>query len=699
MPQSPAKATRFAHFHFDPAKDLLGEGPLSEVYRATDEKLERTVALKILRAHVELDPEADQRFEREARHTSHLVHPNIATIYEYGEDGGRRFIAMEYLQGRTLDKIIKERQLGIEEGMRIAVQVCSALALVHRSGLIHRDLKPANVMVLHDGTVKLLDFGIARARNESTITQHGMLVGTVLYMSPEQVRGDDLDARSDIFALGALLYHALTGQLPFPGTSFPEVCMAILDGRPRPASQVRPGIGRALEDFVNKCLQPKPEERYASAEVAHGVLVSIVEGQRERGGTATVTLKASVGIEAFQAKSEDARDLTDGVRADLITELARTGLKLQPLDPGADANGCDYVVRGSLDCDGQRARLALELERRAGGRKSPIWSDGIEHADGDEWALQDHLVRGAARALRRHIGEDLLKPTAITPRDPAKGRELAKRGHDVLHRAMTKHLLASTSLFRRAIEEDPHNALAFAGLSEALARKYLYWDGDPSFLQEARDHARRALSIDPNCAEAHTALGYGYQISGHPVDAQREYRLAIQLDHTEWLAHRLLAVVLLAEDNFKAASPMLQRAIALKPTYISLYDNLYTVLQRLDRYEESIEVADRGIAAAKRQLSRVPDDQHARLSLAQIKARLGAQDEALKLAEEAQTLGPKDGYTSFRCAVVQAILGNPAESLALLTAAQSRGFYVKAEMRLTEFDILRGTAEFQALAQ
>ncbi|HUR27598.1 MAG TPA: serine/threonine-protein kinase, partial [Planctomycetota bacterium] len=178
---------QFAHFSFDPVKDLLGEGPLSEVYRAMDQTLDRTVALKILRSHVEIDPEADKRFEREAKHTSRLMHPNIATIYEYGSSGGRSFIAMEYLEGRTLDKIIKDGQLGADEGLRIAIQLTSALALVHKNGLIHRDLKPANVMVLDDGTVKLLDFGIARANGEATITQHGMLVGTVLYMSPEQV--------------------------------------------------------------------------------------------------------------------------------------------------------------------------------------------------------------------------------------------------------------------------------------------------------------------------------------------------------------------------------------------------------------------------------------------------------------------------------------------------------------------------------
>ena len=174
-----------AHFQFDPETDRLGEGPLSEVYKAKDTTLGRTVALKILRAHAEIDPAADLRFHREAQHTSALDHPNIATIYEYGQAEGTSFIAMEYLQGRTLDKVIKDQQLGYEECLRIALQLTEALAIVHRHNLIHRDLKPANILLQDDGTLKLLDFGIARARDEAGITQHGMLVGTVLYMSPE----------------------------------------------------------------------------------------------------------------------------------------------------------------------------------------------------------------------------------------------------------------------------------------------------------------------------------------------------------------------------------------------------------------------------------------------------------------------------------------------------------------------------------
>ncbi len=695
---------RFAHFVFDPATDLLGEGPLSEVYRAVDERLGRTVALKILRANVDIDPEADTRFAREARHTSQLEHPNIARVYEYGSDGGRSFIVMEYLQGRTLDKIVKERALGVEEGLRIAVQLTSALALVHRSGLIHRDLKPANVMVLHDGSVKLLDFGIARSNNESTITQHGMLVGTVLYMAPEQVRGDELNARSDVFSLGAVLYHTLSGHLPFPGTSFPEVCMSILDGKPKRLSELRPGLPNALEEFVMKCMSNEPSDRYVDAEVAHGVLMAISDNLASGTGVSSSSyLSGRIAIAPISvlAGGDSAGGIAAALRKDLAADLTRAGMNVQLLNGDGSRDGviADFFLRGAFKLENNQGALELTLDRCKSTHceeTKEVWHATIRR-EGDEWDLQAMLVRESVRTLRRQLAEHALRPDELTARDPKAARELCLRGHAVLHRGMTRHLLASITLFRRALESDSQCALAYAGLSEALARKYLYWDGDETFLNEARDHARRALAIDPNSAEAHTSLGFAYHIRGQIVDAQREYRLAIQLNNNEWLAHRLLGALLAREGNHKAASPLLQRTIAIKPTYISTYDHLYNVLNHLDRYQEAIETADKGIGAARRVLQATPDDQDARVHLAMLLARMGLRDESVAEIDRARELAPKDGFTSFHCAAVHALLGNPVEALDMLKAAQARGFFVRSEGRNAEFDVLRGLAEFQEI--
>ncbi|MEL6904417.1 MAG: protein kinase, partial [Planctomycetota bacterium] len=537
---------RFAHFDFDPETDRLGEGPLSEVYRAVDTKLGRTVALKILRSHAEIDPQADKRFHREAKHTSRLDHPHIATIFEYDQFEGTSYIAMEFLEGRTLDRIIKDQTLGYEECIRVALQLCVALEVVHQNDLIHRDLKPANILLQDDGNLKLLDFGIARAADEASITQHGMLVGTVLYMSPEQVRGEDLDARSDVFSMGSVLYHVMTGQLPYPGESFPEVCMAILDGPPvRRPGEVRPGFPSPLEEFLQRCLAAEPEERFADATEARTALERVEGMLSGTGKRRAAVLSGKLLLHPFDCGGPDPSScsvMAGSVRKDVAAALARNkGLTVDlEAQPGVDY---DYEIHSTLAVEGDDGTLDLSTSLLRDGRKT-VHKDRCSVKDEDEWARQDQLVRAAMRVLRARLSS-----AASLPARPSVGRRtdearrLAMRARDVLHRGRSKHVIAATSVLRKAIELDRYCADAYAILGEAMVRKYLLWDGDVSFIEEARDNADKALTLDNQSALAHTALGFANHLSGHMDDAQREYRLAMQCDQDEWFAHRLLGSI------------------------------------------------------------------------------------------------------------------------------------------------------------
>ncbi|MEM7517999.1 MAG: serine/threonine-protein kinase, partial [Planctomycetota bacterium] len=404
---------QFAHFRFDPEADRLGEGPLSEVYRAVDERLGRTVALKILRAHAEIDPEADTRFLNEAKHASNLVHPNIATVYEYGRDQNTSYIAMEYLKGRTLDKILQTRTLGYEECLRIGLQVTAALAVVHHAGLIHRDLKPGNIMVQDDGNVKLLDFGIARATDEAGITQHGVMVGTVLYMSPEQVRGEDLDFRSDIFALGSVLYQVMTNALPFPGRSFPEVCMAILDGTVKPPSTVRQGLPQAFEDFVMKCLRPDPDDRYQTTDEAQHALMAVAEILKVTHGTNLANrIQGKLLILPFECTagaSGSCHVLAGGLRKDIASELDRVkGLDVELFDgdPIKEGENFEWVLRGLFELQGGGGALDFALEHfNEQGQIHNSFREVIRHQEDDEWALQADLTRSTVRVVRKQLAD------------------------------------------------------------------------------------------------------------------------------------------------------------------------------------------------------------------------------------------------------------------------------------------------------
>lgn len=694
---------RFAHFEFDPDTDRLGEGPLSEVYRAVDTKLGRTVALKILRQHAEIDPQADQRFHREAKHTSKLEHPHIATIFEYDRFEGTSYIAMEYLEGRTLEKIIKEQKLGYEECLRVALQLCTALEVVHKGHLIHRDLKPANILLKDDGNLKLLDFGIARAANEASITQHGMLVGTVLYMSPEQVRGDDLDPRSDIFSLGSVMYHVMTGHLPYPGDSFPEVCMAILDGPPRKRpSAVRAGFPPPLEEFLMRCLRGAPEDRYANATEALGDLRRVEGELTGTGKRRQAALSGRLLLNPFECGGADPSScsvMAGGLRKDLAAALARNkGLEID--FDRKKKERYDFVVDGTLTVENGRGTLEMLTTTHRDGR-DVVHKDRCSVQEEDEWALQEDLVRAGLRALRARLNQASQMPAVRSSRKADDARRLVMRAREVLHRGRAKHVISATSLLRQASELDRFSSMAYAVLGEAMVRKYLLWDGDPTFLEEARENADKALTLDSNCAVAHTALGFANHLSGHLDDAQREYRLAMQCDQEEWFAHRLLGAIYEREGNFKSATGLFQRAIGLKPTHISTYDHLYNVLVRLDRYEEALDTADSGIAAGRKHLKRVPDDIDGRLHTAMLYARLGRSDEARTEVSAALEIAPRDGFACFHAACVYAIIDEAEElglAVDLLMSARDRGYYMRGELtRNTDLDVLRSLPGFDKL--
>ncbi|QDV05644.1 Serine/threonine-protein kinase StkP [Planctomycetes bacterium Poly30] len=694
---------RFAHFDFDPATDRLGEGPLSEVYRAVDTKLGRTVALKILRQHAEIDPQADQRFHREAKHTSKLDHPHIATIFEYDRFEGTSYIAMEYLEGRTLDKIIKDQSLGYEECLRVALQLCAALEVVHLGQLIHRDLKPANILLKDDGNLKLLDFGIARAADEASITQHGMLVGTVLYMSPEQVRGDELDARSDIFSLGSVLYHVMTRALPYPGDSFPEVCMAILDGPPRKRpSEVRSGFPPPLEEFLMRCLRGAPEDRYADASEALQDLRRVEGDMTGTGRLRPIALSGRLLLNPIACGGADPSScsvMAGGLRKDLAAALARN--KNLHIDfEREDGAAYDFLLDATLSVENKVGRLEIMTTTSRDGRRI-VHKDRVTSKDDDEWAMQEDLVRAGMRVLRARLMQASQMPAIRSSRKADDARRLVTRAREVLHRGRSKHVISATSLLRQALERDRFSANAYAVLGEAMVRKYLLWDGDPTFLEEARENADKALTLDSNCALAHTALGFANHLSGHLDDAQREYRLAMQCDQEEWFAHRLLGSIYAREGNFKSATGLFQKAIGLKPTHIASYDHLYGVLVRLDRYEEALETADSGIAAGRKHLKRVPDDIDGRLHTAMLYARLGRSDEARNEINAALEIAPRDGFTCFHAACVHAIIEEPEDlgrAIDLLTSARDRGYYMRGELtRNTDLDVLRSLPEFGEL--
>jgi serine/threonine protein kinase len=279
---------------------LIGEGGMGDVYRARDTRLDRTVAIKVLPPAFAADPERRARLEREAKTIAGLNHPHVCTLHDVGDHEGSMFLVMEHVVGESLAERLRQGPLPIETAVTVATEIADGLAAAHRQGVIHRDLKPANVMVTPEGHAKVLDFGVAKhlgapphaeaeavtvsaASEEPSFTQHGVVVGTVSYLSPEQVEGKPLDARSDIFAFGAVLYELLTGRRPFHGDSPLATMSSILRDTPARLGALRPGVSHALETVVNRCLQKDPDARYASATELHGAWRPVSQSWRHDG--------------------------------------------------------------------------------------------------------------------------------------------------------------------------------------------------------------------------------------------------------------------------------------------------------------------------------------------------------------------------------------------------------------------------------
>ena len=700
------------HFEFNPTEDRLGEGPLSEVYRAKDTQLERDVALKILRSTAEFDPMSDKRFMREGKMQASLSHPGITKIHELGtmqtEQGeDQHYIAMELLEGHTLDDVIAGRLLGIDECIRIATDFSDAVSAVHHGNMVHRDLKPANVFLTSDGVVKLMDFGIARTKNESSITQAGMMVGTVLFMSPEQVRGDELTPASDVFSLGAVLYNLFTGKFPFPGRSFPEVCMAILDARPaeRP-SEARPGLQSAIEDLLMHCMQPEPEDRYANGAEVHAALLQLddrLSGSTVRpqsGGDISISKPTGTGASSHPQIAEE-------MHQEILGVLNRARNLNANDAPPSETNQVDARVLMQFKLDETSGSVQVDLTRLQWDGAKVIPSESVvdavrvrrEEDDTDLIILQQDLAFGTARVIRKLLASAArdLKNNK-NPENGARAKELAKEARGLVHQGTNRMLTRALLRLRQALELDRLCAAAHAQMAEALVFKFLHYEGEEEYLLESRRSAARALDLDAESAVAHVALGFGYHLQGRTSDARREYRLAFDNDPNEWFAHRLMGSLQKAAGVFTSARTHLERAVAIRPFEAAAYDHLWETLVRLDKRELADEEAVRGIDHARAHLLEHPTDLDTMTHMGLLYSRLGRADLARETIAAARQLGPKDGFVAFHCGLALAVLGDEEDAVQHLQRAIDRGYFVGGEIAHNPaFDPLRGRADFQAL--
>jgi len=613
--------------------ERIGAGGMGEVYRGQDQHLGRDVAIKVLPRGTLSDETARKRFRNEALTLSRLNHPNIATIHDFDTQAGVDFLVMEYVPGTTLSEKLAAGPLTEKEVACLGAQLAEGLTAAHEHAIIHRDLKPGNLRLTADGRLKILDFGLARLvqpvngdAEAETLTQTRTIAGTVPYMAPEQLRGERVDARSDIWAAGVVLYEMATEKLPFAGKTSASLVDQILHAQPLSPQRLQPQLSPRLADIILKCLEKDAENRYQSAKELQVDLRRLILPSSAASGVAVAVHKRprskrirSVAVLPLANFSRDPEQeyFADGMTEALICNLAKLrNVKITsrtsvmrykasetPLPHIAEELNVDAVVEGSVLRVGPRVRITAQLIHAA--TDTHVWAESYDRDFADVLLVQSEIARAIARQIQVAITPDEAKRLTRVRRVNPEAYEAYLRGRFHWYKLSREHLDTALRYFEVSQEKDPRDPLAYVGLAGVWCSR-----GDCGLIPprhafpKAKAAALKAIELDDSLAEAHISMGMIRAAEWNWDEATKEYSCAAELTPSSAEAHFFLADLAISRGRSQEWKTHIERALELDPLnfffqcfygwhllYLCRYDEAIAELRKALRSEPNLSAA------------------------------------------------------------------------------------------------------------